>query len=608
MSVLETPRLYFSGQMAWDPITTNNYPAIYDEAVANLLFGPDESVDQFRDQAVEDVLTLRNWNPQGTFRSTFFDSCICGADTGGGTVADDPFVGSPANFLGMLIDCEPYGAFSSQLFFDSIRFGVDGGYRIFAPRTDRVTARYVNFFRYLDPTTAYKAGIASVNWQTSFPKQGVEIDPFDSPALIALLAAMDAPDVAGLTVRWNTYRTIYYDDPDLNNSPPSANAAATALIAKLKAGGFQPNPARSMLVGAIGLWRPDEPVHEPGDRALLTYDESAADVVGTAWARLSGNLLTVDLSNSIAETGPTLAKQPLGTLHFVTVSPDGSTVKELGAIGQDAYDQAAYDASSGIVTLNVDPGAAGFAATNDIELRNDNGSGGYGTTIYLKEQALRAIPTSPNLYIDENQQVTTKVQVYDRGVPAGANVQVNMVGGPSATISSIAATDATGTATFSYQGPQFGAVEGFVLLPGADPALPSGIDPLVTTYMYIRSLPLDAEIGALDPTWDNAYSYVLSRWHALAPCMDNWLDLGSEAQVRAYGPLIKKLTDLGNFEIYRYMPVTRDLTKGERTLLYHFLDGIAPARAEPALEALAAPAAAPAETALARLSRAMRGG
>jgi hypothetical protein len=42
--------------------------------------------------------------------------------------------------------------------------------------------------------------------------------------------------------------------------------------------------------------------------------------------------------------------------------------------------------------------------------------------------------------------------------------------------------------------------------------------------------------------------------------MDNWLDLGSEAQVKAYGPLIKKLTDKANFEAFRYMPVTRDLS------------------------------------------------
>ena len=36
---------------------------------------------------------------------------------------------------------------------------------------------------------------------------------------------------------------------------------------------------------------------------------------------------------------------------------------------------------------------------------------------------------------------------------------------------------------------------------------------------------------------DNVYGYVLANWHALAPCMDNWLNLGNEAQVIAYASL-----------------------------------------------------------------------
>jgi hypothetical protein len=54
--------------------------------------------------------------------------------------------------------------------------------------------------------------------------------------------------------------------------------------------------------------------------------------------------------------------------------------------------------------------------------------------------------------------------------------------------------------------------------------------------------------------------------------MDNWLDLNDPAQVHAFGPMLKKLTDPDNFELYRYMPVTRDMTDGERRLLWTFLD------------------------------------
>jgi hypothetical protein len=70
--------------------------------------------------------------------------------------------------------------------------------------------------------------------------------------------------------------------------------------------------------------------------------------------------------------------------------------------------------------------------------------------------------------------------------------------------------------------------------------------------------------------------------------------------------VLKKLTDPANFEAFRFMPVTRDMTAGERTLLYKFLD--APL-GEGAQALRAGPAAAEAKAALPRitqLSRAMR--
>jgi hypothetical protein len=36
--------------------------------------------------------------------------------------------------------------------------------------------------------------------------------------------------------------------------------------------------------------------------------------------------------------------------------------------------------------------------------------------------------------------------------------------------------------------------------------------------------------------------------------------------------MLKQLTDPANFENYLFMPVTRDMSRGERALLYNFLD------------------------------------
>ena len=110
----------------------------------------------------------------------FYDSAISGVDLGSNVVTNDPFVSAAAHFRGMLVDLEPFGGVTSQLFFNRMTFGVDGGYRILAPRSARVTARYINFVR--NPANNMIAGVGSAVWQTSFAKQdGLRVDAFDSP-------------------------------------------------------------------------------------------------------------------------------------------------------------------------------------------------------------------------------------------------------------------------------------------------------------------------------------------------------------------------------------------------------------------------------------------
>jgi hypothetical protein len=594
MSVLETPRILFRGNIAWDPITTNNRQVFYNENDCESVLAPGETVQTYRNSAIAAVPTGL-WDPDGTHRTIFYDTEISGTDLGAGVVTDDPFVGSPVGFLGMLVDCEPYGTFSSQQFFDSIQFGILGGCRIFGPRNSRVIARYVNFTR--NSANQMIAGVASVVWQTSFAKSaGLIVDAFDSPALQALAAALEEPDVLGLTVRWNTYRTIYYDNSCLRNGSADAKAAAADLAAKLQVGGFQPNPARGLMVGLIGLWRDGEPAQEPGDRALLTMPP--AELVASAFARLADNQLTIDLSNSISEVDDLCNKQDLGPLTAVVVEPDGQTViATLGSFDYDLYNRNAYERASGIVTIAVDPEAAEAAANADIQIRGGDG------TVYLTETALRALPTDHNLYLNEGDSAVTTVQVYDRGVPAGAGVNVAMFDDGTQTLYGSQTTAADGTVQFTMNGIAGGAVEPYVLVAGPTPAADPGLDPQLTPYMYVRTLPADAAIGALAPTWANVYANVLQNWNAMAPCMDNWLRLNDEAQVRAFAPMLRQLTDPANFELYRFMPVTRDMTVGERTLLYNFLDSPA---SPTALMGAAAPPPKPPLRNLEKLSRAMR--
>jgi hypothetical protein len=603
MSVLETPRIYFRGQVAWDPITTNNYDTYYDEADAETIFpAAVKKVQAFRQEAIGAV-SQGSWNPHGTHRSRFFDSAVSGTDLGGRYDAKkDPFVGSPATFVGMLVDLEPYGAYSSQLFFDGISFGIDGGCRIAAKRNTRFTARYINFARNQQGAIA---GIASVVWQTTFAKtDGLRIDAFDSQALQALQESLEADDVLGLTVRFNAYRTIYYDTPVPKNG--MFGPVSTELTNKLNLGGWQPNPARSMMVGVIGLWRKGEPIHEPGDRALVTGpdDPPRAPTVGSVQARFTHDSITLDLSNSISETDLELTKKNFGELSVVAIDPSTNNPVTLCSFDYPQYNKDAYERTSGIITLPVDPAAVTMASSANLQLRDSSNK------VLLAEAQYRALPQVPNLYMNQGDTRTATLQVYDRGVPAGAGVAVTVcvmsADGGTVESSFPLTTAADGTVSFPITGTN-GSITSYVPLPGPDQTQPSqGIDTQTNTYLYVRVLPADEEIAQLPATWPNVYSRVLANWHAMAPCMDNWLDLGNEAQVLSFAPLLFKLTDQAAFENFLYMPVTRDLTPGARTLLYNFLNN--PPEPAEGLEAMqvSADEAVPEKPNYARLSRKMR--
>jgi hypothetical protein len=592
MSVLETPRIYFKGEVTWDPIVSNNYDTNYDEDTGETIFpAAADKVKAFRAQAISQVVG-GNWNPHGTHRAVFYNSTVSAVDVGAGTETNDPFVAAAVQFTGMLVDLEPFGAMSSQLYFDSMHFGIDGGYRILAPRSSRVTGRYINFAR--NSANTMIAGIASVVWQTSFAKSdGLRVDAFDSKALQTLASALAADDVLGLTVRFNAYRTIYYDDPTLRNRTPATRQAAQRFTAKLQGGGFQPNPARSLMVGAIGLWRKGEPAHEPGDRVLCPAGQSP---LGSAYARLGATALTLDLSNSVPEIDDNLKKQDLDDLTVVAVDPDTNATTRLGTFSYAQYDRAAYEASAGIVTV---PLVAAAPKGTNLELRDKT------ATALLAESALRAIPETPNFYLDEGETPTVTFQAYERGAPKAAELPVTIYkmssDGQTVQNTMQMTTDKNGVLSLTVAGTT-GVIFAYVpVLANGDTPPTQGIDTQANTYMYVRIRPGDANVGLMPPTWDNVYAHVLANWNAMAPCMDNWLMLDDPAQVRAHAGMLKRLTDPARFESFRFMPVTRDMSKGERTLLYKFLD------APPdALTRAAAAPPAPLSRNRAALSRAMR--
>lgn len=569
MSVLDTPRVYFRGQMTWDPMVTNNYDQLYDLAAGKPKLDGG-TVVEYRERARQTIVQ-GNWNVHGTHRAAFVETTVQGVDRGHGPDRDDALVGAPVSFTGMLVDVEPYGATSSQLFFDQLACGVDGGSQVLAPSAGPVVARRINFARNLSYRVI--AGVASVVWQTSFPTaRGLSIRPAGSAVLEAFAGSLHDGGARGVTVRFNAYRTTYY------GAEEPSDADAEDLAARIAGGGFHPNPARSTIVGVIGPWYGHEPSSVPADRVLARGTGSR---VGTAFAKVHDRRLTIDLGNSVPETGFGLEKLDLGPLTVVAATPAGEVV--LGTLPPASYDTAAYEATSGLVELALDEAQAAAAPAGDLEVRTQDG------TPLLREQPLTVCADPASLYLEEGDGGAVGLRAFERGGPPSSPVSITVVDvqGPLSPVE--VQTDVDGRADVPV-GPSAPGSWTVILVPwrGVAPPAPTRLVPELHEYFTVRTTPADAEIAGLAPTWDNVYERVLRDWEALAPCMDNWLRLGDEEQCRAYAPLIRKLTSREHFDSYRYMPVTRDLTRGQRTLLHRWCDAVTagPARLE----------AAPAET------------
>ena len=100
-------------------------------------------------------------------------------------------------------------------------------------------------------------------------------------------------------------------------------------------------------------------------------------------------------------------------------------------------------------------------------------------------------------------------------------------------------------------------------------------DVATTGYVAIRVLPFDEALGKTPQdqiTWSFVYDNVLRPFDLVYRGMSPGIfSFHSEAKVKANADAIIALTDPDMFESPGYMPVTRDLSRGRRTLLVRFL-------------------------------------
>ena len=163
---------------------------------------------------------------------------------------------------------------------------------------------------------------------------------------------------------------------------------------------------------------------------------------------------------------------------------------------------------------------------------------------------------TPNIYLDEHgdKHHVCRCRFSDRGqVPLAAGIDVTFATSPTpaADASVDAARRAARESRVSRSPAKPGEIERYVLwYRDRMRTAPQAFDTQQTTYVNVRTLPADSNLAdpnQLQPTWDNVQANVLKNWQAMAPCMDNWLDLGNPEQVKSFAPLLQQADGKGEF-------------------------------------------------------------
>lgn len=518
MSILDYPRLNFRGIFKTNPCTANNddvLPAVVtrdtNELGPNVAGLNDDQAMEFLSGSVEmrnyeDGSPVRSyirtgWNPYGDHTTSFEQTTITSVVTQPpmGTPESDAIIDIGFEIIGsqnpdgtgattpMIVDLDPTGLVSTQLFVGGVRFFKKVGgqkqtiYEIF--HDTRAFQNWLNFNATL-PATGQPyggeqnfVGIACV-WQFVIP--GDKLPAFDelsvaSPALQALLA--QAQQQGGLAVRFKTYEV----EPGYTD---------TYLAQQFGQGNNLGNPAYGYLIGTIGVWGADEPQSEPAGRKLEAYYRNvppsqysvapgrpdmawgpnpactgdtgggvlpgcaypwmgAPALIGNAVALVRQNpaVISLDILESFPKYGfrnpngpqthmppegfdkPKL-KADVGVVELAVI-PAGATEADaipLGDVDYGLADYSTYEDFGGIVDIRYDPTKVAYdtIAKGQLILRGKPGSKGLNAGLsLLKEQVIRVVTDDRTAYLTpEDTANRFHVKVYDRGGPTSAPVQI----------------------------------------------------------------------------------------------------------------------------------------------------------------------------------------
>ncbi|MFC5722242.1 hypothetical protein ACFP1Z_18930 [Streptomyces gamaensis] len=393
------------------------------------------------------------------------------------------------------------------------------------------------------------------------------------------------------------------------------------------------NPCVSRVVGTIGLWHKDDPLTSaPGGRILLpqqAYDApgGVCRYLGPAALEVHSteNRVTIDLGNTIPEINSTGEKKNFGSLELKLRIPGSDTLKDVATIDPDRYDKDWYESHAGLVDLSLP--ASLPVETADFELHY-RPSSSVDPIVVLRESQFTTETDQRSIYLDQHGTAHLTVHVRQRGQIPQSAVRLRLqqyipyptpplAGGESwqlptaskdrgpvvAFQSDIEVPAGSGQATIDITPVKPGcATIAFFpsLLEAIDP--PNTVGPFVQPPGVPHVGPWDAAVNSVSYTcvrvlpfhdglpeqfnqawqrqyspqdaWDFLYKNVLYTHDVLYPAMKYYasLDLGDKDSVDRNIDQIVQLAEpaLAAQGSTLYMPVTRELSAGQREVLKRY--------------------------------------
>lgn len=557
MSYLGLPRLVFAGSFQADVSTVNNDPEHFNTAA----FQPSY---QLLGQATATGMTDGWWNPGGTGAWRFIDCVVTAVVYQDGTFsmdpATEPIIGVSLNGArnrveGKLVDLDPNQQMVSEIWGFEVEVGDRDGLGFGGAFVPSGFADIWVRFPQGQPDSFFGAYYQSVLRDVAFA--GATESRF--------VAELGAASPQQLSIKFNV------DGADQDATSPTFTLGRA--------------------VGAIGPYGAGEPLRFVAARRLSPTSQKA----GYAGAALDGQVLTVDLGNSLPTSSTAGPLADIGTLHLALAPPDGAP-QLLGAVPYLA--DGWYEQTSSILSVTLSPEQAKLAATTPIALVQNAGTP--TSDILLSESPDGGWARADQFVfrLDPGAEATTAFHASSFGAPlAGATISLaydpsqmegqvdqgpisgpTVVGQPESALTFPAqvTTGADGTVPLT--------------LVAGDPGQPRQyIDGQIygVTYGLGDSPPPTGSVGNGNlilnvlvwsgyevpehPSWLTDVMPIFQQYADLYPVMRPIVDLANYSSVTSRLPALRNVFDR-SVDNPNYMPVTRDLSTKKRTMIRRWLD------------------------------------